>query len=340
MAGGESVLQGVLHQRLQEEAGQQVIHGRGIDGDVGVEPLPVAHAGDLEVQLDEFDLLPHRNERRAGAAERQPKEIGHASERPLGFPDVHFHQLRHGIEGVEEEMGIELHTQRLELCARELLLERGGGPVAFSIAAHEFHHVRGADHRPVQDDLEIEMVHEHHTHRERVAGDLADGPEYVIEPGNREHVDRADDCTDRDVHGDPGENPGGVQLDPIDEGQHHLRPESPQHPRGALPQQGGRHAVVGARCIPNQGELQRREDGRNDPDHREEQAREAAQANAFVGNRDGLNRRHREVAAVGVVDEPARRARRGTGTLGTRERSSPGGGGGAAGRRHQPFRRR
>ncbi len=58
--------------------------------------------------------------------ERVPQQIAQACEHAVGRPHVSVHQRRDGVQGVEEEVRVELALEDLELGLREPRFELGG----------------------------------------------------------------------------------------------------------------------------------------------------------------------------------------------------------------------
>ena len=70
---------------------------------------------DLEVHPEEIGLLPERNHLMTGVIQREPEQAAKAGDHLVGGLGLGVHQLRDGVEGVEQEMRLQLHLEHLEM---------------------------------------------------------------------------------------------------------------------------------------------------------------------------------------------------------------------------------
>ena len=118
----DAVADGVLHEGLEGEAGDQRALGRGVHADIpGQAP---AEAEGLEVQVfAEHGLLLAHLYQRIGGAEGIAEQFAQGEGQPFGLPrPLEEGRPRDGIERVEEEMGADLILQAHELGLAEGLL--------------------------------------------------------------------------------------------------------------------------------------------------------------------------------------------------------------------------
>ena len=94
----------------------------------------------------------------ADVLERHPQQIAEAHQRPVGGLDVAVHQRRDRVQGVEQEMGMQLLLQRRQLRLDELRLELGGAHLALARLAVVEHRVAEAGDGPVGHHFPVEVL--------------------------------------------------------------------------------------------------------------------------------------------------------------------------------------
>ena len=162
-AVAEAVLDGIFRQRLQDHPGdlQPLVFLRDADPVLQAVPEPPEH--DLEVLFGKEKLLvqPHRL---AAALDAVPQQPGQAHQHPLRLPGGGADHPPDGLQGVEEEVGVELGLEDLHRCRQVL---PGQGLVADQQVADAPQHdvegvadmlelVAGLD---VQGDIQVALFH-------------------------------------------------------------------------------------------------------------------------------------------------------------------------------------
>ena len=79
-----------------------------------VEPVAEARALDLDVAIEQLELARERHAIDRAGIERFPEELTEAADHPLGRGGILVNELRDGVQGVEEEVRMELHPQQLK----------------------------------------------------------------------------------------------------------------------------------------------------------------------------------------------------------------------------------
>ena len=114
---------GVLYERLKglvRDAGIQCL-----GWDVQVDEQAVVESGllDFEVPLEEVQLLAKRDLLHRRLVQRHPQQLGQLRHHLVGGLRVAMDQRRDRMQGVEQEMRMQLHPQDLELGLRQLRFE-------------------------------------------------------------------------------------------------------------------------------------------------------------------------------------------------------------------------
>ncbi len=115
----------VLHQRLEEEIRHPRVARFRVDVDRHAQPVAEAQAHDLHVALQEVELRLQRHFLRADVLEGHAQQVAQRGDHRIRAAHVLVHQRRDGVQGVEEEVRLELHAQHVELRLREPRLELG-----------------------------------------------------------------------------------------------------------------------------------------------------------------------------------------------------------------------
>ncbi len=150
----DRVLDEWLQAEARDEGGQRV--RRNIVGDG--QPVAEARLHDVEVQGQHFQLGLEGDGRRVRAIEGSPQEVAQAADHPVGLSGVLVNHRRDHVQGVEEEMGMDLALQDLEIGPGQLGLEPAGGALPLAVQAEI---IPDPDHqrdRQGHDEIEVEMV--------------------------------------------------------------------------------------------------------------------------------------------------------------------------------------
>ena len=104
----DPVLDGVLHHRLEEERRDERVADRVVHVEGNREAVLEAGPLDLEVPAAEVDLLGERDERRGVGVEGDAEDLSEPDQRGDGEGRVGADQREDRVQGVEEEMGVDL----------------------------------------------------------------------------------------------------------------------------------------------------------------------------------------------------------------------------------------
>ncbi len=125
---GDAVLDGVFHQRLHDEIRHLRLHER--VGNVDLDPQPVGKAHLLygQVFVQEVHLFLHAHAQPLRAVRHAPQQVAQGGDDGdrIGVP-LFAYQPGHGVERVEDEMGLQLQPQRGKLCLRQQFGQAGAG---------------------------------------------------------------------------------------------------------------------------------------------------------------------------------------------------------------------
>ena len=148
------MLEAVLDDGLQEHGWDSVV-GVGylhIEGEVGL----TLHADALEVDvvLDVLHFLGERHGVGATVVDDVAQHLGELEHRGGGFLVLHYGEGIDAVEGIEEEVGVDLCTQVLELLLHLLFVEHSCLPLAFVDEVVDGG--GGDDDEQEEDELEVE----------------------------------------------------------------------------------------------------------------------------------------------------------------------------------------
>ena len=116
----------VLDEGLKDQARNERAPGRVADVDRDAQAFTVAEALDGEIRLDELELSIQRQLLDVGGFKRAAQQLGELGQHQLGTVRIIPHQPRYGIQGVEQEMRVQLHLEGLDLGTSELHFELRG----------------------------------------------------------------------------------------------------------------------------------------------------------------------------------------------------------------------
>lgn len=130
--GFDAMADGIFEEGLEEEGGDgggEAILGDGFsDG----EAMAEADFFDIEIASGEVEFLLEGGFGGIGSGEGEAEEIGEAGEHFVGGLGIAMDEGGDGVEGIEEEMGVELHAEGLETGLGELTGEGTGMAFAFT----------------------------------------------------------------------------------------------------------------------------------------------------------------------------------------------------------------
>ena len=109
-----------------------------------------ARALDVEVAVEELKLLPERHLLRGRRVERQAQEVAEPRDHLVGRVRVGVDERGDGVQGVEEEVRVELHLQSLQLRLR-------GAQLALAVALVVVGGVADDDDDPVDQQLPVDV---------------------------------------------------------------------------------------------------------------------------------------------------------------------------------------
>jgi len=106
---------GILHQRLQKQRGQQAVEGLRFDMRLDGKALAEANFFDGQEALQQLELLTQGYERSFAEAQGQAQEFREQNAHLLRFRGVDAGQGADGIETVEKEVRVDLGFQGFQL---------------------------------------------------------------------------------------------------------------------------------------------------------------------------------------------------------------------------------
>lgn len=220
--GFDAVLDGVFDEGLEEQGGD----GQGKEGRIDVpfhaEAIAEAHLFEVEVAVEEFQFFAQGGGEVLAAVKGVAQEAGKLDEHCVGGVDVPVHEGADAVEGVEEEVGVELHPESVEAGGGEPGFQLEDVPFPFPEGTVIGERVSAGDDDPVHDHVEEEG------RDEDVAEDFAEGflgaaqgDEDLGEDGAKEDPEEGEDGARDEVQGNAeapvaageveagGEPPGG-----------------------------------------------------------------------------------------------------------------------------------
>jgi hypothetical protein len=185
-AGGlaDAMFDGVFDEGLEEQWRDRAVGGGGVDGDGGAETVGEADGFEGEIVGDGGEFGLERDGVGVVVAEAVAEDVRQAGEHVLGAGGVEVDEGADGVEGVEEEVGVELGFEGAELGFAEGELELGFAVLAGALVGE-------AD---VEEDPDADG--EEHAPPEAGGGDEAPGA------GGEEAVDGDDEGGEQEADGD------------------------------------------------------------------------------------------------------------------------------------------
>ncbi len=117
---------GVLHEREHDEARHLDIEQRLVHAPLDVKAVPEPGLLDLQVLAGQLQLRPEAQRLPGGIVEHRPQEAGQSNQESVGGRGIAVEQRRDRLEGVEEEVGMELPLQQREAGFAEMTREPPG----------------------------------------------------------------------------------------------------------------------------------------------------------------------------------------------------------------------
>ena len=197
------MLDGVFDEGLEQEGGDGQGQEGGIDVPFDAEAIAEAHLLEVEVAVEEFEFLAQGGREVLAAVEGMAEEAGELHEHRVGGVDIAVHEGADAVEGVEEEVGIELHPQGVESGGRQAGFEFEDVAFAFAERAVVGEGVGAGDDDPVDDHVEEEGGDED-VSEDFAEGFLgaAEGDEDLGEGGAEEDPEEGEDGPGDEVEGD------------------------------------------------------------------------------------------------------------------------------------------
>jgi hypothetical protein len=117
---------GVLQDRLPEERGHRGIERLRRNVPHDLESILESDLLDFQIHPEKVDLLPQRDYLMARVVQRETQQPAQAGDHQVGRIRLGVNQLGHGVQGIEEEMRLQLHLEHLEVSTRQPSLQLGG----------------------------------------------------------------------------------------------------------------------------------------------------------------------------------------------------------------------
>lgn len=177
------MLDGIFHQRLQQQIGNLRLQELGRNVDAHLKTLRKANLLDVEIALQILDFLRQRHLRSVGILRGSAQKLAEPDDHPHGRIVAPIaHQSRDGIERVEHEVRLHLPAQRCELSPGEFLIEaRRLGPLPGRVFAR-VHHIGDGQYQRVHEDECQALV------QERLAPQMHEGTRPLwMAPRIKEH---------------------------------------------------------------------------------------------------------------------------------------------------------
>src|SRR5436190_3576850 len=119
----DAVLHGVLDQGLQDERRHERVEHGVVDADVDDEPVLEAYFRDVDVEIEQGELAPQGHLRLLSALEAVTQQVAEPGDHAAHAARVALDERGDGVEGVEQEVRVELTAEGVEPCLGELTRE-------------------------------------------------------------------------------------------------------------------------------------------------------------------------------------------------------------------------
>ena len=106
--------------------GTSALRGVVSDRDGDFQAIAESRALNVDVAIEQRQLLRQRHAIDESGVQRFAQQMTQAADHPLGGGRLLVHQLRNGVERVEQEMRLQLHAQHLQPRLREQRFELRG----------------------------------------------------------------------------------------------------------------------------------------------------------------------------------------------------------------------
>jgi hypothetical protein len=110
----DAMLHGVLDQRLEDERRHERVEHVVVDLHVDREPILEAHLHDVDVEIEQRELASQRHLGLAAPLEAVAQQIAEPRDHATHAARVALDERRDGVQGVEQEVRVELTTQGVE----------------------------------------------------------------------------------------------------------------------------------------------------------------------------------------------------------------------------------
>src|SRR2546421_337905 len=114
----DAVAYGVLDERLKYQVRHAAVEDARVNFEARRQAVVEAHALDLQVAVQEFELASERNLLRRGGVEREAEEVAEPCDHLIGGFRIAVYERGGGVQGVEEEVRAQVHLEGLELGLR------------------------------------------------------------------------------------------------------------------------------------------------------------------------------------------------------------------------------
>src|SRR5581483_3578251 len=118
-AVGDPVPDGIFNQWLKEKLGNERVKGRRVNLHPHRQPIPKAVLLDFQIAFENFQLLPEFYFVRRIPGQGDAQQAAELEQHPVSRLNVPAHQHGDAVERVEEEVRMQLHSQRVELRPHE-----------------------------------------------------------------------------------------------------------------------------------------------------------------------------------------------------------------------------
>lgn len=192
LARRNTVLHGILHQRLNEKVRDELALHVGVDEPLHCESLPEANLLDVEILPDERDLAAERHELFAAGVHYGSQQIAEPQDHRAGLLRLVAQEHRDAVERVEEEVWLELCPQPIKRRIAQLGSQFCRGAL--------FARIQASVRDPVQQrsDDPVLPVRRRHEGDEAAAGDNWSGADHLADGDHDAEVQRyLDRCDHR-----------------------------------------------------------------------------------------------------------------------------------------------
>ena len=142
------MIERVFDEWLKDELGHERIERIGANFAGHGKAVAKAHAHDLDVLVHQCELVAQRYLVLPAMLHREPQQVAESRQHFIRGIDVAVHQCRDAVEGIEQEVGLNLGTKRLELRLGQTRTQVGCCNFALPVPAVEFEGMYDPNHGP------------------------------------------------------------------------------------------------------------------------------------------------------------------------------------------------